>query len=346
MMKEGLCFFDTNAMMNLVAIFEVEKLKKFESKLYVSQTVVEEFKKNQYYISERYESKNNNIISGKFDEIINLNKNSFFFDYVLDENVKDIMKKLEEKTSQVDKLKNEFMTESKKFNDAVKELKKNKKTYIMENQQKIIGCFQIENGFSLEEKIDLIDILEKRFKYGVPPGYKDNQKNGLSKFNDVYIWFEFIEICKKNSTYKNYVFVTNDKKEHDEENINFLKQEFEEKVGKNVNIMNIQDFLDSDFSNVALKKEFNSKSVDLSNFSENLIKLKQINFAMQPVFEQNQKIIEMAKEIYKMEKARQQFTNSELFKIGEEIKNNQIYLDDFSTSDISKLSHSSIHEDE
>lgn len=78
MMKEGLCFFDTNAMMNLVAIFEVEKLKKFESKLYVSQTVVEEFKKNQYYISERYESKNNNIISGKFDEIINLNKNSFF----------------------------------------------------------------------------------------------------------------------------------------------------------------------------------------------------------------------------------------------------------------------------
>jgi hypothetical protein len=338
-MKKTLYFFDTNAMMNLVAIFEVEKLKEFKSELYVSQTVVDEFKKNHFQISDRYENINNDSIRSKFDDIINLNKNSFFYDYVLDENITDLMMKLEEKTSKVEKLKNEFMNQSKDFNDAVKKLKKNKQTYIIENQQEIIDCFQKENGFSLEQKIDLINISEKRFKYGIPPGYKDNKKNGLTKFNDVYIWFEFIEICKKNSTYKNYVFVTNDKKEHTKENIKHLKQEFKEKTGKNVNIMNIQNFLESELPNDASKEEFNSKFVDLSNFIENLNKFKHIGFAMQSAFEQNQKITEMAEEYYKTEKTRQQF-------ITEVIKNNQIYQTDFSTFDISNLTHSSSHEDE
>jgi hypothetical protein len=52
---------------------------------------------------------------------------------------------------------------------------------------------------------------EYRYKKEIPPGYKDNKKDGVSKYGDLLVWSETYTFAAQNS--KNIIFVTDDVKE-------------------------------------------------------------------------------------------------------------------------------------
>lgn len=52
---------------------------------------------------------------------------------------------------------------------------------------------------------------DERFKKEIPPGYKDKDKDGNSKFNDLVIWKEIIELSKIKKS--DILFISDDRKE-------------------------------------------------------------------------------------------------------------------------------------
>lgn len=52
---------------------------------------------------------------------------------------------------------------------------------------------------------------EYRYKKRTPPGYKDEKKDGISKYGDLLVWVETCQYAKSNN--KNIIFVTDDVKE-------------------------------------------------------------------------------------------------------------------------------------
>lgn len=59
---------------------------------------------------------------------------------------------------------------------------------------------------------------ENRYKKKIPPGYKDEKKDGVSKYGDFLVWVETYTFASLNN--KNIIFVTDDVKEDWWENLN------------------------------------------------------------------------------------------------------------------------------
>lgn len=77
-------------------------------------------------------------------------------------------------------------------------------------------CQQEE--YSLDETIEIIKNGEVRFRYKIPPGYKDcvehgkeNSKEGIEAFGDLILWLQIIRLAKTKSN--PIIFVTSDVKE-------------------------------------------------------------------------------------------------------------------------------------
>lgn len=64
--------------------------------------------------------------------------------------------------------------------------------------------------YSLEKIYELCDEGKKRFKKGIPPGFKDKEKEGIRQYSDFILWSEIIEYSSR--FHKNIVFVTDDVK--------------------------------------------------------------------------------------------------------------------------------------
>lgn len=117
--------------------------------------------------------------------------------------------------------------------------------YRLEVEQKI------GKRFKIQEEINLIKEGEIRYKYKIPPGYKDCEKPDISKFGDLFVWKEILEFSKEQQ-HKTIFFITNDLKEDwwqlDKNNkilkINpLLKREFDENCGdKSIEFFSLDDF--------------------------------------------------------------------------------------------------------
>lgn len=93
---------------------------------------------------------------------------------------------------------------------------KDKKGYLNSDKIKIFmdklnELGRVWNGFNSIEILDIIKEGELRFKYKIPPGYLDAEKDGINKFGDLIIWKEILQYAIKSSN--NIIFVTNDVKE-------------------------------------------------------------------------------------------------------------------------------------
>lgn len=71
---------------------------------------------------------------------------------------------------------------------------------------------QFGNKITIENKLKIIDEGELRYKYKIPPGFKDFEKNEIDKFGDLFIWNEILKIPSSNENL-NIIFLTNDVKE-------------------------------------------------------------------------------------------------------------------------------------
>ena len=70
---------------------------------------------------------------------------------------------------------------------------------------------QIGEKIGFKELLKIIEEGELRYKYNIPPGFKDEGKEGIEKFGDLFIWKEIIKL----PSYKNIdniIFITNDEK--------------------------------------------------------------------------------------------------------------------------------------
>ena len=79
--------------------------------------------------------------------------------------------------------------------------------------KKILELFEgkVNESFS-EEDLEKIYVNGKdRYEEQIPPGYKDNKKEGNDIFGDLIIWKEIIEIAKRED--KNILFVSDDRKD-------------------------------------------------------------------------------------------------------------------------------------
>lgn len=71
---------------------------------------------------------------------------------------------------------------------------------------------QIGEKTSLEEQLNIIKEGELRYKYDIPPGYKDKNKPGIEKFGDLFLWKELLNLPNLRNKV-NILFITNDEKE-------------------------------------------------------------------------------------------------------------------------------------
>lgn len=80
-------------------------------------------------------------------------------------------------------------------------------------QDKITALFDGKVGaaFSSNRLDEIYKAAEERYKRRIPPGYKDEKKDGNEKYGDVIIWFQMIEKAKESK--KPMIFITDDNKE-------------------------------------------------------------------------------------------------------------------------------------
>ena len=113
----------------------------------------------------------------------------------------------------------------------------------------------LKNDGQVGDKIDTKRILEiinegeLRYKYNIPPGYKDNKKEGIDKFGELFIWKEILNLPTIMREINEFIFLTSDEKEDwwDKEKKvkEFLFDEFKD-INPNVNIsfMSLKMFIE------------------------------------------------------------------------------------------------------
>lgn len=72
---------------------------------------------------------------------------------------------------------------------------------------------QVGEKIGFKEKLEIIKEGELRYRYKLPPGFMDCEKDGIEKFGDLFVWKEILKLPSKNEV-KNIIFITNDIK-HD-----------------------------------------------------------------------------------------------------------------------------------
>lgn len=82
-----------------------------------------------------------------------------------------------------------------------------------EYRERITSLFKTKVGkpYSEERLNKIYEEGEKRYKKQIPPGFKDNNKEGEKKYGDLVLWHQILDQAK--STKKSIIFVTDDKKE-------------------------------------------------------------------------------------------------------------------------------------
>lgn len=200
--KEADFFLDANILLDLYRYSSQSRAKSFElfasvqKRVYISEIALREFFKHHQSIY--YDNKNiKSLVCAdiKLDAIREKlsNRRHSLYD-------KDHALKL------VDKFENELIS----YLESIEEkLESNGDTTL----ERIIDLleFNIIKGFNPEEIEKKYKEGQKRFESRIPPGYKDDKKEGNEKYNDFLNWEIMIKYALDNN--KNIIFVSEDLKE-------------------------------------------------------------------------------------------------------------------------------------
>ncbi|GLO68473.1 PIN-like domain-containing protein [Oceanobacillus kimchii] len=162
--------------------------------------------------------------------------------------------------NEINKLMKELSEKAIEYNNSNKdEVKKNKlmlkndKVEPFIRELKEAGC--IGEGFSSSSLLDIYSEGERRYKYKIPPGYKDASDKDKSdptrrqKFGDLVVWKELLN--KANTDERNIIYLTSDKKEWITNAKNkskypdpLLEEEFKEYSKKDIYFWELNDLVD------------------------------------------------------------------------------------------------------
>lgn len=212
--ESAIITFDTNVLLDLYRIDENARneLKKsiefFKDKVWIPHQVAHEFIKNKnevcdsaIHIFSKYISAINRIPS-KIDEPLNECKSKNRTDNRI------ILEQIDNLTQKILQSVNEAVQNMERFQSTCRE-------EIIESDI-LSWVFEIFDGkvgapFASDRLSELRKEAEKRIADKIPPGYADNDKKGIARFGDFFLWKQILEKAKAGD--KHIIFVTREKKE-------------------------------------------------------------------------------------------------------------------------------------
>lgn len=224
-------------------------LESIEEKIWIPYHVYVEFCRNYENVKKPNHNKYTNVstnvgnftndFSGKLIKLFNqYGKYDFPKIHELNQKIKPL----------IDKINEEAKNYHEKINEEVKankELMKNNAIFEFINSLKKSG--KIEESFSSQKLLEIIEEGERRYRFNLPPGYEDKDKkeekhekpDPLRPFGDLIIWKSILKKAKE--TGASIIFTTSDSKEdwwHLDSNDNILGprnellSEFNDTVGE------------------------------------------------------------------------------------------------------------------
>ena len=199
-----------------VQIMEGEKilelLKSHQEQLWIPHTVYEEFSKfdQEEFIKRKqkeWKATKTNLKNEteayrhKIEKIYSGTKNKGFYDWNIF---------LE---SYISELKNINTLNEQKIKSLSEENYMKKVENLVADVQELLKQLhdnkQVGKGFLLSEMLKIAEEGAKRYELLLPPGFSDNGKKGIGKYNDLFIWKEILEYIGESEGGK-FVFITDD----------------------------------------------------------------------------------------------------------------------------------------
>lgn len=221
---------------------------------WIPNQVLKEYEKNREKVfgdaKKRYknvENKLERILKETNSKINSSLINSYRYHYIKNEGfLNKINEELSEvKTKIVKSYKDNIGDDYEENINTLKDIEKDLKDFV----EILKNDGQVGDKIDTKRILEIINEGELRYKYNIPPGYKDNKKEGIDKFGDLFIWKEILNLPTIMKEINEFIFLTSDEKEDwwDKEKKvkEFLFDEFKD-INPNVNIsfMSLKMFIE------------------------------------------------------------------------------------------------------
>lgn len=221
---------------------------------WIPNQVLKEYEKNREKVfgdaKKRYknvENKLERILKETNSKINSSLINSYRYHYIKNEGfLNKINEELSEvKTKIVKSYKDNIGDDYEENINTLKDIEKDLKDFV----EILKNDGQVGDKIDTKRILEIINEGELRYKYNIPPGYKDNKKEGIDKFGDLFIWKEILNLPTIMREINEFIFLTSDEKEDwwDKEKKvkEFLFDEFKD-INPNVNIsfMSLKMFIE------------------------------------------------------------------------------------------------------
>lgn len=220
--KTSIIVLDTNVILDLArySLYSskniLEIFKECKDLIWIPNQVYKEFNKNKYSVFGQLKKKYQNFEKDLLRVIERSQKNlesvlikSSKYNYFGRKNLEnDLNNKLVELKQIIKSYKNSVGIEYDEITTDSPEIIKdidNLISYLEKNNR-------IGNRIRFSEQLKIIREGELRYKYKIPPGYEDINKDGVEKFGDLFVWKEILDLPVEKSV-KDIIFITNDIKE-------------------------------------------------------------------------------------------------------------------------------------
>ena len=196
----------------------LKSLESIKDRLWIPRQVYKEFEKNKNQVFGDTKNRYKNVIKAldqKKDNFVN-GLNTVLFN-PLEQNyigINQLKQSIFEKVEEISTIIKEY--------DSLKEQKAEIIEFKKFKNEVSDFVAKLKKGreISLSERMDILSEGELRYKYQIPPGFKDEDKdkkkvNPQGKYGDLFLWKEILELpSEKNfSSLTDIVFITNDQKE-------------------------------------------------------------------------------------------------------------------------------------
>lgn len=213
----NLIVFDTSALLNIYSHSEknISIILKFFSEknelIWIPKQVEIEFNRNSSRAKK--EAKDYNALNRNLTTIIK-SETPKKIKNIMDhykacnfENIEILEKNIIDKLDEIKNIIDDYNSSMKKNSKEIKSI------HIEDQIAKALKSLSIGEEFSIPEKIEAYEEGEKRYKYKIPPGYKDDSKDSPEKFGDLIIWKQILKKVKFISEPATLYFVSSDFKE-------------------------------------------------------------------------------------------------------------------------------------
>ena len=254
--KKTIIVLDTNVILDLArySLYTSKNIMMIFDKcsdlIWIPNQVINEYNKNKYVVfgdlKKRYSNFENRlkIIIDKSENSVKKElKTSERYNYpFIKEYFDKILKKFKEVREEIETYKDivgeEYKVISLRSNELEHDIEKFVSNLGDKNQ---IGC---KIGF--KEELEIIREGELRYKYELPPGFKDNGKEGIEKFGDLFLWKEILKLPSIKEV-NSIIFITNDEKDDWWEKEKSKKNKEAEETGI---LINLRSELQEEFSEI------------------------------------------------------------------------------------------------